>query len=334
MSSCEWSPDLRADLGLPSSPPRLRRPCLPTLVIAISTAQHLLPPRPSDQKAVARQADVPYERVSSYKALRDLTAGRTPSDELNSTPKHKPLAFIDSLLNPPPSVTADGPGALTEELALQMVTHPTHTDAQRGSSPHNLRLSFMGRRVLEMHLQMFLLHAAQQEGKKVGEKGDVSRTALLDTQRKVSVEEEDADLNPEAAVTEAETDSQEALAADASAVDPIAEAQEGEEAKPSWEHPSVPSFADASPSVLAGHAYGRPNMWRVVRPDGEEIGDGTPGSLAEELVKESALGYLVGRSWNVDSGMRYGTKIVSQATRTTQELEGVVVDRVGMFPFS
>ena len=244
--------------------------------------------------------------MPSFRAIRDAEQGlplsATADDnaqQLNSTPKTKPVDYVHTLLQTPPHATAQGQTpALTEELALQMVTHPSHTQAQRGSSPHNLRLSFMGRRVLELHLQLFLHHASQEQAKLAS--SDLSQGQLIDTQRKLTVEEEDAADQVE-------------VVEPAEAVEEVTPSTVGtvEEEKPSWEHPSVPSFGSAPVQPIEGAEFGQKNMWLTRREDGTVVGNGTPGGLAQAALDEEVLGSVVGKLWNVASAMRYSTSGVS-----------------------
>lgn len=106
------------------------------------TSKHALAPSPRQE----------FYASAGPSSLASMVA-RAPA------PAEAAVPFVTSLLAIPSHLPS-----LSEDLAAQMVTHPSFSPATQGFAPHNLKLAFLGRRLLEMHLQLFLLDASAKEG--------------------------------------------------------------------------------------------------------------------------------------------------------------------------
>ncbi|CDZ97551.1 Ribonuclease III domain [Phaffia rhodozyma] len=98
---------------------------------------HLLPPRPVP---TTTYPTVPRPRQAALAQIAE------------SSPKTS-FPIMTTIFKLPPSLPPPSP-----DLVSHMLTHISSREARIGTAPNNRKLAFLGRRLLEMHLQMFLFH--------------------------------------------------------------------------------------------------------------------------------------------------------------------------------
>lgn len=164
-----------------------------------------------------------------------------------------------------------------------MVTHVSHPAAQRGTAPHNLKMAFLGRRVLEMHLQMFLLHADAQRAAS-------SKPAIIDTSN--APEEQAGTVR----VIGAEEEAPSEVTAEAESEVDLAESVTGRSLK------NRKAAVERQANI---------DRWTVTRGQSKGLGDGTPGKVMDLALSELSLGESLGEKWNVAGVMLYDAGNVS-----------------------
>ncbi|KAL7417279.1 hypothetical protein BDY24DRAFT_165033 [Mrakia frigida] len=284
---------------------------------------HLLPSKPSYRNPLSSTT---YDTLPTFRSLYSQdpsTFGRhpLPSSSLVVPPSSSPPSTLLPLLPHPQTFppllflqnliggsSALASTALNDDLALQMITHTSHPPAQRGTAPHNLKMAFMGRRVLEMHLQMFLLHAEAQR-KEAGS----GKSVLIDTQRATEKEKVVVvvDGQQEKATSTTETE-QLAEGVEEEAVEKVVVVKSRKVNRAKKEKRSL-----AAPSYL-------------VVAEGVQQGDGTPGGLMDSVLSEYVLGRFVGEKWNLSEVMLYdaGNPAISGRLGSLNRIQGSLVQSV------
>jgi hypothetical protein len=128
----------------------------------VPLAAHERPPKPTTPNSAYKITPRSSYDLSLLPQFDPNTSSSEPADLTSNAfiqtytplPRAPAINHLSTLFSIPSSLPP-----LSPELTAQMFTHPGSKEAIFGTEPHNARLAFLGRRLLEMHFQMFMLQA-------------------------------------------------------------------------------------------------------------------------------------------------------------------------------